>query len=404
MEKAYIVAAKRSAVGTFLGSLTNVPLAELGATVLKATMEEAKINPADVSEVIIGNVVSAGLGQNIARQISLGAGVPQEVPAMSINMLCGSGMKAVIEAVLRIRAGWGDLIVAGGVENMSAAPYLLDKKNRTGAKMGDQKIVDSMIWDGLTDGMHHVHMGITAENIADKYDITREEMDEFSLASQEKAAKAIAEGKFKDEIVPITIKTRKGEVVFDTDEHPRATSMEKLGKLRPSFKKDGRVTAGNASGINDGASFTIVASESAVKKYNLTPIAEVLGFGQGGVDPLVMGLGPTPAILNALKMADMKLQDIQLIELNEAFASQSLGVIHELIENTGIDREALMEITNVNGGAIALGHPIGASGNRIIVSLLHEMQKRHLTYGLASLCIGGGMGTAIIFKNLKDAA
>ncbi|MBD5424450.1 MAG: acetyl-CoA C-acetyltransferase [Allobaculum sp.] len=397
-EKAYIVGAKRTAIGTFMGSLKNVTPAEMGATVLKAALEQADVKPDKVSEVIIGNVISAGLGQNIARHISLDAGIPQTVPAHSINMVCGSGLEAVIEAAIRIRAGWGKVFVAGGVENMSAAPYLISGKNRQGVKMGNQTVVDSMVYDALTDAMNNVHMGVTAENIAKKYDITREMQDEFALASQEKALAAIAAGKFKDEIVPIEIKERKKTIVFDTDEHPRETSMELLAKLRPAFIKDGTVTAGNASGINDGASMCIVASESAVKEYDLKPIAEIVAFGQGGVDPLTMGLGPTPAILNALKNADMTLDQMQLIELNEAFASQSLGVIHELIENTGIDREALMSITNVNGGAIALGHPVGASGNRILVSLLYELQKRNLTYGLASLCIGGGMGVAVIVK------
>lgn len=396
--KAYIVGAKRSAIGTFMGSLTNVPVAEMGATVLKAALEQANVKPDMVNEVIIGNVISAGLGQNIARHVSLDAGIPQSVPAHSLNMVCGSGLEAVIEAAIRIKAGWGDIFVAGGVENMSAAPYLISGKNRQGVKMGDQKVVDAMVHDALTDAMNDIHMGVTAENIAKKYNITREQQDEFGFASQQKALKAIEEGKFKDEIVPIEIKQRKKTVVFDTDEHPRQTSLEAMAKLRPAFIKDGTVTAGNASGINDGASMIIVASEEAVKKYNLKPIAEIIGCGQGGVDPLTMGLGPTPAIMNALDNADMKLDQMQLIELNEAFASQSLGVIHELIENTGIDREALMEITNVNGGAIALGHPVGASGNRILVSLLYEMQKRNLTYGLASLCIGGGMGVAVIVK------
>ena len=402
MNKAYIVAAKRSAIGTFLGSLTNVPAAELGATVLKAAIAEAGIEPKDINEVIIGNVIGAGLGQNIARHISLDAGIPESVPAHSINMVCGSGLEAIIEATIRIHAGWGDLFVAGGVENMSAAPYLLSGKNRTGTKMGNQTIVDAMTYDALTDAMNNVHMGVTAENIAKKYNITREMQDEFALASQEKALKAIADGKFKDEIVPIEVKQRKATVVFDTDEHPRATSLEKLAKLRPAFIKDGTVTAGNASGINDGASMCIVASEEAVKKYNLKPIAEVIGCGQGGVDPLYMGLGPTPAILNALKQADLKLQDMDVIELNEAFASQYLGVVHELVEKTGIDRDELLKITNVNGGAIALGHPVGASGNRIFVSLLHEMVREKAKYGLASLCIGGGMGTAVVVKNCED--
>ncbi len=399
--KAYIVGAKRSAIGTFMGSLKNVPVAEMGATVLKAALEQANVKPEMVNEVIIGNVISAGLGQNIARHISLDAGIPNTVPAHALNMVCGSGLEAVIEAAIRIKAGWGDIFVAGGVENMSAAPYLISGKNRQGVKMGNQTVVDSMINDGLTDAMNNVHMGVTAENIAKKYNITREEQDAFGLASQQKALKAIAEGKFKDEIVPIEVKERKKTVIFDTDEHPRQTTAEALAKLKPAFIKDGTVTAGNASGINDGASMIIVASEEAVKKYNLKPIAEIIGCGQGGVDPLTMGLGPTPAILHALDNADMKLDQMQLIELNEAFASQSLGVIHELIENTGIDREALMEITNVNGGAIALGHPVGASGNRILVSLLYEMQKRGLEYGLASLCIGGGMGVAVIVKMCK---
>lgn len=399
--KAYIVGAKRSAIGTFMGSLKNVPVAEMGATVLKAALEQANVKPEMVNEVIIGNVISAGLGQNIARHISLDAGIPNTVPAHALNMVCGSGLEAVIEAAIRIKAGWGDIFVAGGVENMSAAPYLISGKNRQGVKMGNQTVVDSMINDGLTDAMNNVHMGVTAENIAKKYNITREEQDAFGLVSQQKALKAIAEGKFKDEIVPIEVKERKKTVIFDTDEHPRQTTAEALAKLKPAFIKDGTVTAGNASGINDGASMIIVASEEAVKKYNLKPIAEIIGCGQGGVDPLTMGLGPTPAILHALDNADMKLDQMQLIELNEAFASQSLGVIHELIENTGIDREALMEITNVNGGAIALGHPVGASGNRILVSLLYEMQKRGLEYGLASLCIGGGMGVAVIVKMCK---
>jgi acetyl-CoA C-acetyltransferase len=398
MRKAYIVAAKRSAIGTFMGSLMNVDVATMGATVLKETIAQAGIDPANLDEVIIGNVIAAGLGQNIARHVAIDAGIPVEVCAQSINMLCGSGLKAVMEATLRIQANFGDLYVAGGVESMSRAPYLISADNRTGTKMGNQTMIDSMLYDGLTDAMYGIHMGVTAENIAEKYNLTREMQDEFALASQEKALAAIESGRFKDEIVPITYKTRKGEVVFDTDEHPRATSMEKLAKLRPAFKKDGTVTAGNASGINDGASFVIVASEDAVKKYNLKPIAEVIGFGQGGVDPRVMGLGPTPAILNALKYADKKIEDMELVELNEAFAAQSLGVIHELEVETGMDREAFMAKTNVNGGAIALGHPVGASGNRILVSLLYEMKKRNLKTGLASLCIGGGQGAAVIVE------
>lgn len=401
MRKAYIVAAKRSAIGTFMGSLTDVDVADMGATVLKETIKQANIDPANLDEVIIGNVIAAGLGQNIARNVAFKAGIPVEVCAQSINMLCGSGLKAVMEATLRIQANFGDLYVAGGVESMTRAPFLLSYKNRKGVKSGDMTVVDSMLHDGLTDAMYGIHMGVTADNIAKKYNISREAQDEFALASQQKALAAIESGRFKDEIVPITYSTRKGEIVFDTDEHPRQTSMEKLAKLRPAFTKDGTVTAGNASGINDGASFTIIASEDAVKKYNLKPICEVVGFGQGGVDPRVMGLGPTPAILNALKYADLKIEDMELVELNEAFAAQSLGVIHELEEATGMDREEFLKKTNVNGGAIALGHPVGASGNRILVTLIHEMQKRNLTTGLASLCIGGGQGAAVIIKMCK---
>lgn len=401
MRKAYIVAAKRSAIGTFMGSLTDVDVADMGATVLKETIKQANIDPANLDEVIIGNVIAAGLGQNIARNVAFKAGIPVEVCAQSINMLCGSGLKAVMEATLRIQANFGDLYVAGGVESMTRAPFLLSYKNRKGVKSGDMTVVDSMLHDGLTDAMYGIHMGVTADNIAKKYNISREAQDEFALASQQKALAAIESGRFKDEIVPITYSIRKGEVVFDTDEHPRQTSMEKLAKLRPAFTKDGTVTAGNASGINDGASFTIIASEDAVKKYNLKPVCEVVGFGQGGVDPRVMGLGPTPAILNALKYADLKIEDMELVELNEAFAAQSLGVIHELEEATGMDREEFLKKTNVNGGAIALGHPVGASGNRILVTLIHEMQKRNLTTGLASLCIGGGQGAAVIIKMCK---
>lgn len=400
MKKAYIVAAKRSAIGSFMGGLTNVKLVDLGATVLKETIKQAGIDPANIDEVIVGNVIAAGLGQNIGRQVSIAAGVPVEVCAQSINMLCGSGLKAVMEATMRIQCGFGDIFVAGGVESMTNAPYLVPSKVRNGVKMGDLTMVDSMLHDGLTDGMYNIHMGVTADNIAKKYGITREDQDAFAYASQQKAIAAVDSGRFKDEIVPVEVPGRKGAVtVFDTDEHPNRTSTpEKMAKLRPAFTADGTVTAANASGINDGASFTIIASEDAVAKYGLTPLAEVVGIGQGGVDPRVMGLGPTPAILNALRYADMKIEDMDLVELNEAFAAQSLGVIHELEEATGMDRAAFMEKTNVNGGAIALGHPVGASGNRILVTLLYEMTKRDVKTGLASLCIGGGQGAAVIIK------
>ena len=399
MRKAYVVAAKRSAIGSFLGGLTNVKPVDLGATVLKETIKASGLDVKDIDECIIGNVISAGLGQNIARQVALGAGIPETTCSHSLNMVCGSGLKAVMEAVIRVQAGFGDVFVAGGVESMSNAPILIPGKVRTGMKMGNMEVIDSMINDGLTDAMNHIHMGVTAENIANKYNITREEQDAFAYASQQKAIAAVDSGRFKDEIVPIEVKVRKDTVVFDTDEHPnRKSTPEKLANLRPAFIKDGTVTAGNASGINDGASFMIVVSEDALKKYNLTPMCEVVGIGQGGVDPTVMGLGPTPAILNALKDANITIEDLDLVELNEAFASQSLGVIHELVEATGMDREKFMEKTNVNGGAIALGHPVGASGNRILVTLIHEMAKRDAKLGLASLCIGGGMGPAVIVK------
>ena len=399
MRKAYVVAAKRSAIGSFLGGLTNVKPVDLGATVLKETIKASGLDAKDIDECIIGNVISAGLGQNIARQVALGAGIPETTCSHSLNMVCGSGLKAVMEAVIRVQAGFGDVFVAGGVESMSNAPILIPGKVRTGMKMGNMEVIDSMINDGLTDAMNHIHMGVTAENIANKYNITREEQDAFAYASQQKAIAAVDSGRFKDEIVPIEVKVRKDTVVFDTDEHPnRKSTPEKLANLRPAVIKDGTVTAGNASGINDGASFMIVVSEDALKKYNLTPMCEVVGIGQGGVDPTVMGLGPTPAILNALKDANITIEDLDLVELNEAFASQSLGVIHELVEATGMDREKFMEKTNVNGGAIALGHPVGASGNRILVTLIHEMAKRDAKLGLASLCIGGGMGTAVVVK------
>ncbi|MCI6664091.1 MAG: acetyl-CoA C-acetyltransferase [Treponema sp.] len=401
LRKAYIVSAKRTAIGGFLGSLSTVSPRTFGAEVIKALLADAGVKPENVDEVICGNVLGAGVGQSIGRTVSLEAGIPDTVCAHTTNMVCGSGMRTVMEAVMTIQAGENDIVVAGGVESMSQAPYLVPANTRSGNKMGAWKVVDHMIYDALTDARLDIHMGVTAENIAQKYNITRQMQDEFAMASQEKAIKAVDSGRFKDEIVPITIPSKKGDIVFDTDEHPnRKTSLEKLGTLKPAFIKDGTVTAGNASGINDGASFVLVVSEDAVKKYNLKPLCEVVGIGQGGVDPSIMGLGPTPAIRNALKNAGVKLADIDLVELNEAFAAQSLGVIHELVEEHGINREEFLAKTNVNGGAIALGHPVGASGNRIIVSLIHEMMKSDKKLGLASLCIGGGQGTAVILKKV----
>ncbi len=398
-KKIYIVGAKRSPIGSFLGTLKDVHPQDMGSQVLRALLEETKVPVDKISEVIVGNILSAGLGQGIARQISVKAGIPEAVPAYSLNMLCGSGMKAILNAYMGIQAGLSDIVVAGGVESMSYAPYLVSGKVRSGNKMGNMEMIDHMVYDALTDAFGNMHMGITAENIANKHNLTREEQDKFAYESQAKAIKAVDAGKFKDEIVPIVIKTRKGDIIFDTDEYPnRTTTPEILAKLRPAFIKDGSVTAGNASGINDAASFTIIASEEAVKAYNLPVLAEIIGVGQAGVDPNYMGLGPVPAIRNLMSNYNLNLKDMELIELNEAFAAQSLGVVTELAEEHNMTKEEILSKTNVNGGAIALGHPVGASGNRIVVTLLHEMIKQDKHLGLASLCIGGGMGTAVVIK------
>ena len=399
MKKVFIVDAKRTAIGSMLGTLKNTTPGEIGATVVKNILETTKLDPSKVDQLICGNILMAGQKQGVGRQVAINAGIPHEVPAYSVNMICGSGMKAVINAYNDIRADFSNVVVAGGSEVMSNTPYLVPAATRNGTKMGNLTLVDHMINDSLTDAFSGVHMGVTAENIANKYGITRAEQDEFAINSQRKAIEAVDAGEFKNEIVPVLIKTKKEEIVFDTDEYPnRKTNLEKLATLRPAFIKDGTVTAGNASGINDGAAFLLVASEDAVKENGLTPLVEIIGVGQGGVDPQVMGLGPVPAIRNALKNANLKLADIDIIELNEAFASQSLGVIKELTEEHGVTKEWILERTNVTGGAIALGHPVGASGARIIVTLIHNMLKKGKKVGLASLCIGGGMGTAIIVK------
>ncbi len=401
MKKVFIVAAKRTAIGKFGGSLVNMSAPDIAAVVLKNILEETKVNPAEIDEVIVGNILSAGQKQGVARQASIKAGIPQEVPAYSLNMVCGSGMKAVSNAYSAIRAGEANLIIAGGTETMSGAAMLLPASIRNGVKMGDFKVVDHMILDGLTDAFAEYHMGITAENIAEKYSITREEQDKFAANSQAKATKAQDSGNFAKEIVPVNIITRKETIVFDADEFiNKTTNFEKLSGLRPAFKKDGTVTAGNASGINDGASFLMIASEEAVAKYGLTPMVEIVAVGQGGVDPAIMGMGPVPAIKNALLKANMKLSEMEVLELNEAFAAQSLGVMKQLCQDHAVTPEFFDERCNKNGGAIALGHPIGASGNRIIVSLIHEMKRNNNKLGLASLCIGGGMGTAIIVRNV----
>ena len=399
MKKVYIVSAKRTAIGSFLGSLKTVEPAELGGRVIKSIIEETGVDPKNIDEVILGNVLSAGHGQGVGRQAAVAGGIPYEVPAYSVNIICGSGMKALMNGVNNIRAGEGDLILAGGVESMSQAGFVAPAAIRNGHKMMDLKMTDHMIKDGLTDAFNGYHMGITAENIVEKYSLTREEQDAFAMGSQEKAIAAVDSDRFKDEIVPVEIVTRRETIVFDRDEYPnRRTSLEKLGGLRPAFKKDGSVTAGNSSGLNDGASIILLASEEAVEKYNLKPLAEVEAIGQGGVDPSIMGMGPVPAINNLLSKTELKLADVELFELNEAFASQSLGVVRELSKQHGVTEEWIRERSNVNGGAIALGHPIGASGNRIITTLVHEMLKRNCKSGIASLCIGGGMGTAILLK------
>lgn len=391
MRKVYIAGALRTAVGRFQGTLGNTSSVELGKTVVKAVIERSGLKPENVDEVIMGSICTAGMGQNVARQIEIAAGIPVEKTAVTLNMVCGSGMRAIAMAAQEIKCGDAEVIAAGGSENMTAAPYVL-KKARGGYRMGNGEIIDTMVNDGLWDVFNNCHMGITAENLAVKYNISRAEQDKMSAESQNKAEKAIKEGRFKDEIVPVVIPQRKGDpVVFDTDEFPRfGTTEQTLAKLKPAFKKDGTVTAGNASGCNDGAAAVLVVSEDALKKYNLKPLARIVSYAWAGVDPSIMGIGPAYAVRRALDKAGWKLEDVELIEANEAFAAQALSVAKEL----GFNKE----IVNVNGGAVALGHPIGASGARITVSLLHEMKKRGAKKGLATLCIGGGMGIAMCFE------
>lgn len=398
-KRVFIVAAKRTPIGKFLGTIANFTPGDLGAVVIKDIIKETGIKPEVIDEVIGGNILSAGQKQGVIRQAAIKAGIPAEVPAYSINMVCGSGMKAVMNGYSDILAGDADVVLAGGAEVMSNSGFIMGGHLRNGNKMGNIQAVDHMVNDGLTDAFQEYHMGITAENIAEKYNITREEQDEFAYNSQQKAIRAVDAGNFKKEIVPVEIVSRKETIVFDTDEYPnRKSTLEKMATLKPAFKKEGTVTAGNASGVNDGASFILLMSEEKMNELGLKPLAEIIATGQGGVDPAVMGLGPVPAIRKALQKANLKLSDMELIELNEAFAAQSLGVIHELIEEHSVTKEWIDERTNINGGAIALGHPIGASGNRIIVTLVHEMIAHNKHVGLASLCIGGGMGTAIILK------
>lgn len=391
MKKIVIASAVRTPVGSFGGSLKNISPSDMGALVIKEALKRAKVDPKHVDEVFMGCVLQGGHGQGVARQSSIKAGIPVEVPATTINMICGSGLKTVSLAAQTIIAGDNDVVVVGGTENMSQTPYLI-KKARWGHKMGHGEIVDYMIHDGLTDVFNNYHMGITAENLVEKYNITREEQDKLSAESQKRAAEARAQGRFKDEIIPVEIPQRKGDpIVFDNDEYIKeGSTAEKLGKLRPAFKKDGTVTAGNASGINDGAAALVVMTEDKAKELGIEPLATVVSYASAGVQPEIMGIGPVPATKKALDKAKLKVEDIDLVEANEAFAAQALAVVKEL----GLD----MEKVNVNGGAIAIGHPIGASGARIIVTLLHEMKRRQSKYGLATLCIGGGMGEAVVVK------
>lgn len=391
MREVVIASAVRTPIGTFSGSLKDVSAVELGVIAAKEAIERADIKPDMIDEAIIGNVLGAGLGQNVARQVVLGAGAPHEVCAMTINKVCGSGLRAVSLAAQIIALGDEDIILAGGTENMSQAPYIL-KDSRWGMRMGDKSVVDYMVHDGLYDIFNHYHMGITAENIAEKWNISRIKQDAFAVESQNKAEKAKNSGRFKEEIVPVAIPQRKGDpIIFDTDEYIRdGVKIEKLAKLRPAFKKDGTVTAGNASGINDGASMLIIMSKEKADELGVKALATIKAYASCGVDPSIMGYGPHPATLEALGKASVALEDIELFELNEAFAAQSIAVMRDLGVNP--------DIVNVNGGAIALGHPIGCSGARILTTLLYEMKKRDVNKGLASLCIGGGMGTTVIVE------
>ena len=390
MSRVAIVSAKRTAIGSFGGSLKDIPAATLGAEVVKKSLEEINLSPTLVDEVIFGNVLGAGLGQNIARQIAIFAGIPQEKSAFVVNKVCGSGLKSVVLGAQSILLGDNDIVVCGGVENMSTAPYYT-KDARFGANLGNFELEDSIIHDGLTDAFENYHMGITAENIAEQFAISREQQDEFAVLSQQKASAAIEKGKFSNEIVPITIKTRKEEKVFDTDEFVRpSTNLESLAKLRPAFKKDGTVTAGNASGINDGAACVILMSEKRANELGINILGFIDGYAAAGLDNKVMGLGPIPATRKVLDKLNLTTDDIDLFELNEAFAAQSIAVLNELNLDTSK--------VNINGGAIALGHPIGASGCRILVSLVHELINENKNRGLCSLCIGGGQGISVVIS------
>jgi acetyl-CoA C-acetyltransferase len=387
MEDVVIVAAGRTAIGKFGGTLSKIPATELGAQVIKQLIAKTGIDPASVSEVIMGQVLTAGAGQNPARQALIKAGLPDSIPASTLNVVCGSGLRATHLAAQAIKCGDAQIVIAGGQENMSASPHVLNG-SRDGFRMGDAKLTDTMIVDGLWDAYNQYHMGVTAENVARKFDISRAEQDEFALQSQLKAEAAMKAGKFKDEILPIEIPSKKGPTIFDTDEYPKhGATLEGLASLRPAFNKEGSVTAGNASGLNDGAAAVIMMSASKAKELGLTPIARIKAYSLAGLDPTIMGMGPVPAARMCLEKAGWRHEDVDLMEINEAFAAQAVAVNKQM----GWDTSKI----NVNGGAIALGHPIGASGARVLVTLLHEMVRRDAKKGLASLCIGGGMGVAL---------
>ncbi|TWI58985.1 acetyl-CoA C-acetyltransferase [Halalkalibacter nanhaiisediminis] len=391
MREVVIVSAVRTPVGTFGGALSSVSAVDLGVVATKEAIARAGIQPEQIDEVLIGNILSAGLGQNVARQVAIYAGLPQTTPALAINKLCGSGLRTVSMGAQFIALGDADVILAGGIESMSNAPYVLPKA-RWGQRMGNGELIDMMIYDALTDKFNDYHMGMTAENIAEKWELTREMQDEFALRSQQRAEAAQKEGRFQAEIVPVEIPQRKGEpIIVDTDEHPKhRMTMEKLSKLRPAFKNDGTVTAGNASGINDGAAMVVLMAKEKAEELGITPLATIKSYGNAALDPSIMGYGPVPATKKALERAGMTVKDLDLIEANEAFAAQSLAVVKDL----GLDPDKV----NVNGGAIALGHPVGASGTRVLVTLLYEMERRDAKHGLATLCIGGGQGTALIVE------
>ncbi len=402
MERVYVVAARRTAIGNFGGALKEIPAPRLAATAIEAILKDAGVAPEQVDEAIVGTILTAGQGMGPGRQAAIYAGLPVETPAYAVNMLCGSGMKAIMLAADSIRLGRSGVVVAAGTESMSRTPYLVPASTRFGSKFGNMELTDHMVLDALTDVFNDYHMGVTAENIAARHSITRVRQDEFAAESQRKALAAIEAGRFRREIVPVEVKQKRETVAFDRDEYPRpGTTAESLAKLRPAFLPDGTVTAGNSSGVNDGASAVLVVGERAVKELGLTPRAEIIGYSQAGVDPAYMGLGPVPAIRAVLSGLDMPLSAMELIELNEAFAAQAIGVITELAEEHDLTYEQIIERTNVNGGAIALGHPVATSSNRIVVTLLHEMERQGVEHGLAGLCVGGGMGTAIVLRRVQ---